>query len=292
MRQEEYMKLTNRRMTRRGMLRTFAVGTTGVAAISLVGCGGDDDEPAPTLAPTATQPPATVPTSPQLSLVSGWYRDADVRYYDFGMNTPVSGGVVATAPIFAFITGMDEEGNPLFVDGQHNVVDAVPGDAGYSDLWEVNLVVVPDDYEPDSIKSQAEVGAMDYEIIKPGLLVNCPIVADGTTLEGGEELVQGWNNGEAVFYPDFGGNMPFAIPIWAFITGTDSDGAPVFVDGQRNVIDAVPDDPGYSAFWSVNLVTVPESYVANTLRSASAISDSDFEVTATDLVVNCPVTEF
>ena len=276
------------------MLRSFAVGTTGIVAVSLVGCGDDDDdEPTPTTAPNDDATPTEEPMDDmELSLVSGWYRGADVRYYDFGMNSAVSGNVVATAPIYAFITGMDDEGNPIFVEGQHNIVDVVPGDAGYSDLWEVNLVVVDEDYEPDSIKSQAEVDDMDYEIIKPGLLVNCPIVDEGTTLEGGEELVQGWNKGEAVFYPDFGENVPAAIPIWAFITGMDDDGNPIFVDGQRNIIDAVPTDPGYSAFWRVNLVLVEEDYEANSVTSAADVLDMEYEITETDLVVNCPVTEF
>jgi hypothetical protein len=205
------------------------------------------------------------------------------------MNSPASGGVVTTAPIYAFITGMDDDGNPVFVEGQHNIVDVIPGDEGYSDLWEVNLVVVDEDYVADSIKSVGDVMTADFEVMQPGLFVNCPIVPEGSTLENGEELVQGWYKNEAVFYPDFGMNPPSTLPIWAFVTGMNDDGSPIFVEGQQNIIDSVPGDDGYSAFWQVQMVMVDDSYEANSLTSASAVMESDWEVMATDLVVNCPV---
>jgi hypothetical protein len=222
-------------------------------------------------------------------LVHGWYRDQEVVYYDFGMNSPTSGASVATAPIWAFITGMNADGTAAFVEGQHNVVDVVPGDAGYSDLWEVMLVTVPGGYEADSLKSREDVENSGYDIMPAGIFVNCPIVPEGTTFEAGESLVQGWYRGEPVFYPDFGPNPNFAIPIWVFITGMDGDGNPQFLDGQHNIIDAIPGDAAYSAFWQVNLVTVDDSYERDSIRSAAAVPSSGYEVTTTDLVVNCPV---
>lgn len=282
-----------KRFSRRTLLRTSALTGAGLAAAFVVGCGDDDDSGNGTA--VATTPPAGATTPPAAGtkmLVAGWYRDQPVEYYDFGMNSPASGNTVAAAPIWAFITGMDSDGNPVFVEGQHNVVDVVPGDPGYSDLWEVNLVTVPEDYEPDSIKSRADVEASGYAITVPGLLVNCPIVPEGTMLEGGEELVQGWNKGEAVFYPDFGANPAVALPIWAFITGMDADGNPQFVEGQDNIIDSVPDDEGYSAFWRVNLVTVDDTYEPNSITSAEDVLAAGSEITETDLVVNCPVTVF
>lgn len=225
------------------------------------------------------------------TLVTGWYRDREVKYYDFGDNTKLGqGSAVQTSPIYVFIHGMNADGTPDFVKGQHNVVDSVPGEAGYSDLWQVVLVTVPEDYVPDSATSAADITAAGYEMTQTDMFVNCPIVPEGTTLEGGEPLVQGWNDGEEVFYPDFGENINVAIPIWVFVTGFAADGSPQMVEGQRNIIDAVPGDPGYSAFWRVNFVTVPSGYVANSIRSAEAVSDSGYEVTQADVVVNCPVT--
>jgi len=225
-------------------------------------------------------------------LVSGWYRGEPVVYYDFGMESALVGTAgVALAPIWAFITGMDADGNPVFVPHQHNIVDAVPGDAGYSDLWQVNLVTVPEDYVADSITSKADLDAMAYPTVQPGLFVNCPIVPAGSTLENGEELTRGWYRGEQVYYPDFGPNPANGIPIWAFITGMDADGNPQFVEGQHNVIDAIPGDPAYSAFWLVNLVVVDEGYEANSITSAAEVAASGFEVLTPGLMVNCPVVE-
>ncbi len=227
----------------------------------------------------------------QKTLVSGWFRDREVKYYDFGTNTPLSGTGVATAPIYVFIHGMNADGTPDMVEGQHNVVDVKPGDTGYSDLWQVNLVTVPADYQADSITSKEEIDNAGFEVTATDMFVNCPIVPDGTTLEGGEPLVQGWYKGEQVFYPDFGANPATTVPIWVLIHGMNADGTPDVVEGQNNIIDTVPGQADYSAFWRVNLVTVPADYEPNSIRSAQDVLDAGFEITQTDMVVNCPVTE-
>ena len=310
-------ELTERRLDRRSVLRTFAIGGAGVAAAAILGCSSDDDgedgammEESMTATPTeeAMAEGSMTPTGTAMSddgmmevhdhdvgeakdfkLVHGWHRGDDVTYYDFGMNSTVNPPAVVPAPIWAFIHGMDADGNPMFVEGQHNIVDVAPGDDGYSDLWLVNLVVVPEDYEPDSITSAADLQAMSYETMQPGIMVNCPIVPAGSTLESGVELTQGWYKGARVYYPDFGMNPAVAIPIWVFATGMDANGDPVFVDGQHNIIDAIPGDEGYSDFWHVRLVMVDESYEANSITSAQAVADGGFEVVQTPLVVNCPV---
>jgi len=240
---------------------------------------------------TVLVPIAAAQQPNQEDLVTGWYRDREVKYYDFGDNTKLGqSSAVQTAPIFVLIHGMNADGTPDMVQGQHNIVDVVPGEAGYSDLWQVTFVTVPEDYVPDSVKSVADITAMGYELTETDMFVNCPIVPEGTTLETGKELVQGWHDGEEVFYPDFGANAAVAIPIWVFVTGFDAQGNPQMVDGQRNIIDAVPGDAGYSAFWRVNFVTVPAGYQPNSIRSADAAIDSGYPTMQVDVVVNCPVT--
>lgn len=235
---------------------------------------------------------ASAGQSTQFNLVTGWYRDRQVEYYDFGANTPLApgGGLVETAPIYVFIYGMNADGTPDFVAGQHNIVDVRPGDDGYSDLWQVMMVTVPDDYEPDSITSKQELDGSGLEVTSTNMFVNCPIVPEGSSLEDGEPLVQGWYKGEEVFYPDFGMNNRSAIPIYVFINGINADGTPDFVEGQNNIIDSVPGDAGYSAFWRVTMVTVPQGYTPNSIRSAASVRSSGFPMTLTDMVVNCPVT--
>ena len=254
--------------------------------MAIAGCGDDDGAPAATSTPANGSDAAKA-----LSLVSGWYRGRQVRYYDFGGGGAklTQGSSIAVAPIFAFIRGMKADGSPDLVAGQNNVIDVKPGDAGYSDLWQVALVTVPSDYKANAAKSRADITASGYPLTVTQMFVNCPVVAEATRLEGGEKLVQGWYKGQPVFYPDFGANAPVAIPIWVFITGMDSRGMPQFVSGQSNIIDAVPMDAGYSAFWRVNLVTVPSGYSANSIKSADAVRSSSYKVTETDMVVNCPV---
>ncbi len=305
-----------RRTGRRSLLRGLGVGAAGLTGAILIGCSDDeeamdaamDDSMADATATMDAMATATTAAMDDDSmaeamdaalgdarhyeLVSGWYRDEPVVYYDFGMQSPLMNAAgVGVAPIWAFITGMDADGNPQFVEGQHNIIDVVPGHPGYSDLWQVNLVTVPEDYVADSITSKMDLDGMAYPTIQPGLFVNCPVVPAGSTLENGEELTQGWNNGERVYYPDFGSNPAAGIPIWAFITGMDTDGNPQFVKGQHNVIDAIPSDAGYSAFWIVNLVVVDAAYEANTIKSAADVVASGFEVLTPGLMVNCPVVD-
>jgi cold shock CspA family protein len=228
----------------------------------------------------------------EFALINGWYRDREVRYYDFGTNThQAAPGTVQTAPIYVFIHGMNADGTPDFVEGQHNIVDVVPGDSGYSDLWQVMLVTVPDDYEPDSVTSKDEIDDAGFDVTATSMFVNCPIVPAGSTLETGKQLTQGWYKGEEVFYPDYGMNNTSAIPIYVLIHGMNADGTPDFVEGQSNIIDQVPGDAGYSAFWQVIMVTVPQNYMPNSIRSANAVRASGFPMTPTDMIVNCPVTE-
>ena len=287
-----------KRYSRRSVLKAGALGIGATAF--LAACGDDDDDGVTGSTGSTDATGATGATgstggavTTQLPLIAGWYKGREVEYYDFGMNTPLTeGSSVLTAPIYVFITGIDAAGNPEFVEGQHNVIAVVPGDEGYTDLWQVMMVTVGDGYEPDSVKSVDSVMSGSFEVTETDIFVNCPVVAEGTTLEGGEPLVQGWQNGEAVFYPDFGANPPVAIPIWAFITGFAADNSPQFVEGQMNIIDSVPADAGYSAFWRVNLVMAPDGYEANMLKSADEIREMQYTVEQTDLVVNCPVTVF
>jgi len=184
----------------------------------------------------------------QFSLVPGWYRNGQVEYYDFGASTPLVDGKVLTAPLYAFVFGTKSDGSPDFVPGQHNVIDVIPGDPGYSDLWQVNLVTVPGDYEADSVKAVSEISEKGFAITATDIRVNCPIVPARSMLETDKELIQGWYKGKAVYYFDFEANPDLAAPIYAFITGMDAQGNPQFVQGQTNVNDVVPGDDGYSAF--------------------------------------------
>lgn len=213
-------------------------------------------------------------------------------YYDFGANTPLVDGAPLTAPIYVPVTGMDNQGNPMAVDGQFNLVDVIPGDQGYSDLWQVHFAVVPDGYESNDWRSVDDVLASSPNVTATEIFVNCPIVPEDSTLENSDkELTQGWYQDEAVYYFDFGENPDTAAIIYVPVTGMDAQGNPETVPGQFNIIDVVPGDPDYTAFWRVHFVTVPEDYEANTLKSFGDVESSGYETAETDVLVNCPVQE-
>ncbi len=69
MTQEGNYWLSNRRVTRRGVLRASALGGVGLAGAALIGCGDDDDTPGTTTpggtaAPGGTQPPTSTEPTP------------------------------------------------------------------------------------------------------------------------------------------------------------------------------------------------------------------------------------
>jgi hypothetical protein len=63
--------------------------------------------------------------------------------------------------------------------------------------------------------------------------------------------------------------------------------------GQKNVIDVVPGQRGYTPLWRVSVVTWADGVTPRLLKSASevrkAASAGDVTVRRTDMVVNCPV---
>ena len=69
-------------------------------------------------------------------------------------------------------------------------------------------------------------------------------------------------------------------------------GASTPIAGQNNIIPTVPGDAGYNDFWVVNKVTVPDSYVPNSLTSEAEILASGYTITKTNMIVNCPVVPF
>jgi hypothetical protein len=57
-------------------------------------------------------------------------------------------------------------GTAQMVPGQLNIYDTVPGMDRYSPIWQFNYVVVPRDYKPDSLRSEADCLASGYQILR------------------------------------------------------------------------------------------------------------------------------
>ncbi len=61
--------------------------------------------------------------------------------------------------------GKFKEGQePEYVEGQYNIYDSVPGMENYSPLWQFNYVVAPRDYEPNTLRSEADCLGSGYRI--------------------------------------------------------------------------------------------------------------------------------
>ena len=73
---------------------------------------------------------------------------------------------------------LDERGKlkgdqePERVPGQLNIYDSVPGMEQYSPLWQFNYVVVPRDYTPNTLRSEADCLRSGYPIHKSIVVEN------------------------------------------------------------------------------------------------------------------------
>lgn len=56
------------------------------------------------------------------------------------------------------------DGKPEKVEDQYTIYDSRPGDPGYSPLWRHNYVVVPRDYQPQTLRSKEDVLRSGYPI--------------------------------------------------------------------------------------------------------------------------------
>ncbi len=113
-----------------------------------------------------------------------------------------------------------------------------------------------------------------------------PEAGEAIDFDQGPFITQGLGpSGELVKYYNFDVQSTTPAPIYAFFHEGDDKPVP----GQLNVVDVIPGDSGYSDFWRVNKVTVPDDYVANTITSVDELMDTDYEVETLDALVNCPI---
>ena len=88
------------------------------------------------------------------------------------------GNKVAQEYQIVYAVDLDERGKlkdgnePERVEGQFNIYDSVPGMEQYSPLWQFNYVVVPRDYEPNTLRSEVDCLASGYPILKSTVVEN------------------------------------------------------------------------------------------------------------------------
>lgn len=220
-----------------------------------------------------------------------------IQYYNFDVQP------TDPAPIYVLF----REGESTPVPNQLNIVDVIPGDAGYNDFWQVNKVAVPADYVANTITSKQAIDDAGYDIQETDMLVNCPIVPEGSTamLRGGDEdngLAMGWYEDQVVFYFTFqektltangSGEVPVS-PIYVSFNinpGMDGGGPPsgfMTEEGSmqtHNVAATIPSDMNYSPLWSVNIYDNAEFASVQDLSTAQSATI----LASGAALVNCPV---
>jgi len=216
-----------------------------------------------------------------------------VKYYNFDVQP------TAPAPIYVLMKG----GKP--VDGQLNIVDVIPGDSGYNDFWQIIAVTVPDGYVANTITSAAAVASSGFAKSSTNMLVNCPIVPDGSTATlrftgdtSPTGLIHGWYKGKLVSYFTFGeklagltvtnGMVPTS-PIYVTFNDDAKGPASGFMTEAssmqtHNVVATLPADSAYSPLWAV--APYPDAKFGGVMDLSTALAAPPGAVAAD---VNCPV---
>ncbi|MBU0509155.1 hypothetical protein KKH27_10005 [bacterium] len=220
-----------------------------------------------------------------------------VQYYNLDVQ-PTS-----PAPIYVlFRTG---ETSP--VASQLNIIDVIPGDAGYNDFWRVHKVTVPANYVANTLTGYDQIMAEGYAIEPTTTLVNCPVVPDGSTASlryAGEsnQLHRGWYEGFVVKYFTFeehplmtdpSGMVPLSEILVTFNINPDQTGGgppsgfrtEMGTDQTHNVVQTLPGDASYSPLWDVDVYDNMDFDAVSDWSSAmSAMTLAEGVAT-----VNCPV---
>lgn len=217
-----------------------------------------------------------------------------IKYYNFDVQP------TKPAPIYVPM----KSGKP--VEGQLNIVGVIPGEKDYNDFWQVVTVAVPDSYQANTLTSVDQVSESGYKTETTDMIVNCPIVPDGSTASlradgdtSGTGLTRGWYEGKLVHYFNFGekkagiqasgGQVPLS-PI--YVTFNDDVKGPASgfktESGKmqtHNVAATLPSSPGYSPLWAVTPYPSAKFDAVSNLATAALAAGSG--AVAAD--VNCPI---
>ncbi len=94
--------------------------------------------------------------------------------------------------------------------GQFPVIDTIPGDPGYSDLWDIWKIVTPNSFreinwvrDAETVEKLLADPSAGYEARSTGIFLNAPVVPEGTTAamkgegrEGAASIFYAWYKGK------------------------------------------------------------------------------------------------
>jgi hypothetical protein len=217
-----------------------------------------------------------------------------VTYYNFDVQP------LTPAPWYVLV----RQGETTPVKDQLPIIDALPGDSGYSDFHVVVRVTVPTTYSANHVTSAAAIRAAGYATQTTTTIVNTPIVPEGSTARqrlGGASaaLGTGWFDGKTVRFFTFterpltGPTVPVS-PIFVTFNknpGTDGGGpASGFktepgMQQTHNVVATLPADAGYSPLWQVSVydnAAFDQVHDLSTVQRATILAPNVASV-------NCPI---
>lgn len=217
-----------------------------------------------------------------------------VTYYNFDIQP------LTPAPWYVLV----HQGETTPIKGQMPIIDALPGDSGYSDFHVVINVTVPADYAANHITSVAAIRAAGYPMTPTTTILNTPIVPEGSTardrLNGASAaLGTGWFDGKTVRYFTFaertltGPTVPVS-PIFVTFNknpGTDGGGPGSGFKTEpgtmqsHNVVSTVPGDAGYSPLWQVS---VYDNAAFDQVHDLATVQQAKI-LAANVAAVNCPI---
>jgi hypothetical protein len=217
-----------------------------------------------------------------------------VTYYNFDIQP------LTPAPWYVLI----RQGESAPVKDQYPIIDALPGDSGYSDFHVVINVTVPASYKANTVTSAAAVRQAGYATQKTTTILNTPIVPEGSTahlrLSGASATLNtGWFDGQTVRFftfterPLMGALVPVS-PIFVTFNknpGTDGGGPGSGFKTEpgtlqtHNVVATLPSDAGYSPLWQVSVYDDANFDAVHDLTSVQQARILAPNVAA----VNCPI---
>jgi hypothetical protein len=202
-----------------------------------------------------------------------------VRYYNFDIQPDVP------APLYTFRRG----GKPI--DGQLDVVDVIPGGAGYSDFWRITFVELP--AGAPTITSATQLG--DLQITSTDRVIDCPVIPRGTTAREAHNVsppteIELFYRGARITCLQFAGDLTLdhdrvpTSPIYV----TFASAAKFRTEGEtaqtHNVVMSLPGDTDYSPLWDVHVydpAAFDQVHDASSAQSAPLVEHGPR--------VNCPI---
>jgi NAD(P)H-flavin reductase len=238
---------------------------------------------------TSAQPATrTVLASQSFHYRTGWAHGVLVAYYDFD-NGPSFGSATATATstMYVFVSTLPTSASEASVhEWQDAVVGRVPGQPGYSDLWDVIYVLVPTTFEGPEIKSVASIPTAWTQQAADGRIM-CPIVHSGSSVDLSLPTRSVWFRNSL--------QKCFEFPAAAYATNRVPQRMLQLVSNATNVtvdvlFDKLASDTNYSSFVWRHFAVVPDGYVVGSWTNLEQfVTLSGYTVVEAGVHSNVPV---